>query len=320
MLKLSALIQNRWWLLWVVIGTPLLLCWAIQSSVLAATNYDVVVVADLSSTVHGEFIDTLRQDAPPQVTLNIVDIAEFQAASTRYVSDETRLLLCVGVSALEAVVNVNLSTPVWATLLPQRSFETLVEQTQERDRYSAWFIDQPLSRRFDLLQFALPTAERVGVLVGELSNDDVRALENAALERSLKLVVRKVRDGQDAVAKNRDLAESVEVVLAVPDRIALNLNNAKGILLGAYRQRVPIVGYTRAYVRAGALVAVYSMPAQIAQHVAEELSTLTANESIKTVQHHPKYFSVEINSQVARSLGIQLPSEEFLLSQLQQNE
>jgi len=286
----------------------------------ADSTANVLVIADMDSSIHQVFIDTLRRDSAIEDTLKVIDIAEFNNNADSISQTDTRLLMPVGVNALNSVINSNPTLPVWAALVPKRSYESLLEHAAEADLYSAWVVDQPLPRRFDLLKLALPTVKRIGVLVGESPENAVQALQDAAVERSLELIVHRVSDEQDAVAQTQKLGETVDAMLAVPDRVSLNLNNAKGILLSAYRQRLPIVGYTRAYVSAGALVAVYSMPEQIAQQVIEEWTMLVPNTQIKSELHYPKYFSVAVNTRVARSLGIQLPSQASLFTRLQEAE
>jgi len=292
-----------------------------SSLVSAADNpSNVLVIADLSSDNHQDFIDTLQNDDATGRTLKVIDVASFDDNFDESTLADVRLMMPVGVNALRSVVDTYSSLPVWAALVPKRSYEALIVHSNDTRRYSAWFVDQPLSRRFDLLKIALPAAGQVGVLIGESPDNVVQALKDAAAARSFELIVRRVKDEQDAVAKTQKLGESVDVILAVPDRVSLNLNNAKGILLSAYRQRLPIVGYTRASVSAGALAAVYSMPGQIARHMSEELKLLVPNKEFKPDRHYPKYFSVAVNTQVARSLGIQLPSQASLLTQLKEME
>ncbi len=287
----------------------------------AADNVkNVLVIADRDSSIHEVFIDTLKQDDSIRQIIKVIDTSEFVNPANNEFLAGVRLLMPVGVSALQAVTNTESTLPVWAALVPKRSYDALIQHATSDARYSAWFIDQPLSRRFELLKLALPTAERIGVLVGESTDVAVQALLDAAAKRSFDLIVRRVADEQDAITQTQKIGETVDALLAVPDRVSLNLNNAKGILLSAYRQRLPIVGYTRAYVSAGALAAVYSTPEQIARHISEELTMLVADKQIKPDLHYPKYYSVAVNTQVARSLGIQLPSQNALLNQLQEME
>jgi hypothetical protein len=55
----------------------------------------------------------------------------------------------------------------------------------------------------------------------------------------------------------------VDALLAVPDPLVFNSQTAANILAAAYRRRIPLIGFSPAYTRAGALVSLYSTPDQI---------------------------------------------------------
>jgi ABC-type uncharacterized transport system substrate-binding protein len=78
---------------------------------------------------------------------------------------------------------------------------------------------------------------------------------------------------------------------------------------------VPVIGFSPAYVKAGALVAVHSTPAQLARQVNEILQRLSVNPTLPAPQH-PEYFSIAVNAHVARSLEIPLENEEAVATKL----
>lgn len=106
---------------------------------------------------------------------------------------------------------------------------------------------------------------------------------------------------------NRALQES-DAFIAVADNVVSNRKTVQNLLLTTYRQKVPVIGYSRAYVRAGALAAVYSTPEQIGRQAGELVGGLMKKEKWSLpAPLHPRYFSIEVNREVARSLGISVP-------------
>nr|HPR06509.1 ABC transporter substrate binding protein [Denitromonas sp.] len=90
-------------------------------------------------------------------------------------------------------------------------------------------------------------------------------------------------------------------------------------LLTAYRHRSPVIGFSPAYVRAGAVMAVYSSPEQMGQQAAEmAVQSLLGNPLPEA--RHPAYFSVSVNPHVARSLSIDLPDAATLEAQIRRQE
>ena len=107
--------------------------------------------------------------------------------------------------------------------------------------------------------------------------------------------------------------DKTDVMLGLVDPIVFNRTSARNVLLTAYRWKVPLVGISPAYVRSGAIAAVYSTPAQLGAQVSEIIrDTIHENgQAIPTIQY-PKYFRVAVNYQVAESMGLYIASEDEL--------
>jgi ABC-type uncharacterized transport system substrate-binding protein len=97
----------------------------------------------------------------------------------------------------------------------------------------------------------------------------------------------------------------VGVLLALPDPSVFNSQTAANILTAAYRRQVPLVGFSPAYVKAGALLALYSTPAQVGARGGEVLRQALAGKVLPSPQW-PREFVVAVNQDVARSLGFAL--------------
>jgi putative ABC transport system substrate-binding protein len=108
----------------------------------------------------------------------------------------------------------------------------------------------------------------------------------------------------------KSVLETSDALLAVPDPMIYTRETAQPILLTSYRHQKPIFGYSQSYVRAGALAAVYTTSKQLAQQAAEIALKSQQAPSLLPPPQSPKYFSIIMNHQVARSLNIILKSEE----------
>jgi ABC-type uncharacterized transport system substrate-binding protein len=104
----------------------------------------------------------------------------------------------------------------------------------------------------------------------------------------------------------------------VVDPLVFNRRNAQSVLLTAYRYRVPLIGVSPAYVRAGAVAAVHTSAAQIGQQLGETIATL-ANGALRALPppQYPKYVSVTVNEQVARSLQVPIGDVRRIENQLE---
>ena len=100
--------------------------------------------------------------------------------------------------------------------------------------------------------------------------------------------------------------ERSSALLALPDSTLYRRNNIKAILITAFRQQRPIVGYSPAFVTAGALAALHTTPHQAARQTAD---LIIANGTNLPPPSGPTQFAVAINPNVAQALGLKVPDE-----------
>lgn len=234
---------------------------------------------------------------------------------------QVKLLVSVGSPAFAGLAEASASgrlgrTPILATLLPRAAFE--VQRRKVSAPVTAIVLDQPVVRQMALLRYAFPHTRRVGVLLGPESQTGQAALEKAAVELGMRANVYKVDNENDLYPVLQRVLEENDLLLAIPDPAVYNGGSIQNILLASYRQRVPLIGFSPAYVRAGAMLALYSTPAQIGSQTVRSVRNLLADMPVQTLQS-PAEFVVNVNVNVARSLGFRL-SEDALRIQLQSRE
>lgn len=226
-----------------------------------------------------------------------------------------KLLVAVGVRSFQAAMGKARPSLVVGALLSSAAFE----ETVSRGRASAVFLDQPPARQLALLNLLLPEARRVGVLAGRAQRKSLGPLGLAAEAMRLQLQISVVdsRDGLfDAL---QQVTSRSDVLLAWPDATVFNPQTIQSILLTTYRQRLPMLGFSAAYTRAGALASVHSSLLQLAVQTADLVRTALAAGAPPAAQY-PRDFEVSLNRQVGRSLGIELPDERALVEQLRARE
>ncbi|MCX8086754.1 MAG: hypothetical protein N3C63_07600 [Rhodocyclaceae bacterium] len=237
------------------------------------------------------------------------------------------LVVTVGVAAFDGLLEAFARrkeeawarVPVMATLLPQAAFE-LRAPAAGRRLISAVVLDQPLSRQFNLLRLALPQARRIGVLAGPQTRPLLPVLEKEARARGLSLVVSpEVISAEQIYPALRAVIESADVLLALPEPLIYNNATLQNILLTLYRGRLPLVSFSAAHVRAGAVMALYSTPAQVTRHAATLIKSWQAGRGWPLPQP-PREFAVAVNAKVAASLGLALDEAAALAEALRRLE
>jgi putative tryptophan/tyrosine transport system substrate-binding protein len=224
------------------------------------------------------------------------------------------LLVTVGVSALDGMLEVLgnrkdtwQKVPLLALLVPRVIAAARQAAPSLGQRaFSAIMLDQPLDRQLALIKRAMPDRTKVGILPGRQVRAQYGELQKAANTLQLRLTIGpEIDEAKDISAVLREVLESADLILALPDPDVYYKQSIQYILLTAYRARIPLVAYSQSFVRSGALLGLYSTPAQIAAQAAEMVHTWQSDRSLPPIQV-PRYFTVDINAKVARSLNITL--------------
>lgn len=231
------------------------------------------------------------------------------------IDPSARILVAIGSKGLRQALAAGKSVPIVGTLVPSSLFDEL----SARGKATAVFLDQPPGRQLALLNLLLPDARRVGILVGRAQRKDLGPLALAAESSRLHLQTTAVDNREALFEALQQLTASSDVLLAWPDAMVFNPQTIQSILLTTYRLRVPMLGFSAAYTKAGALASVHSSVPQLALQSAELVLTVLTGSQLPPPQS-PREFEVSVNRQVGRSLGIELPDERALVDQMRARE
>jgi len=232
-----------------------------------------------------------------------------------------KLLVALGSQAAQAVAKTKPQSPVLCALLPRNSFEWVLRETglKSSEQFSALLLDQPLSRQLELIRIALPAAKNVGVLWGPDSKSKELQIKALAATKLLSVVDGHVAEDSLLFPQLKKVLTEADVLLALADQQVFNAQNIQNILLSSFRAKVPLVGFSPAYVRAGALISLFTTPEQIGRQSAALAKDVLLGKGLPGSPVYPSQFSVMVNDHVARSLGLNL-DEQALSARLKSSE
>jgi ABC-type uncharacterized transport system substrate-binding protein len=208
--------------------------------------------------------------------------------------------------------------PLLFAMLPQQAFENIRSKAKALPPASALYLDQPIQRQLALLRLALPQSQRIALLLASASQQTEPRWRNAAQESGFQLAVAHVEQEEALHGSLQKVLAGADILLAVADPQVYNANTIQNILLTSFRARVPLLAFSPAYVKAGALLAVYSTPAQIGTQTGAIAQDFLQRKTPPPAQH-PANFTVSVNPAVARALGLTL-DESALSLRLRQME
>jgi hypothetical protein len=190
--------------------------------------------------------------------------------------------------------------------------------TRLNKSYISTEIEQPPCRYLNLIRAIDKQWRNVGYL--KSSADDNRLTELKKCAKDMGLVI------SDVIVENDDdlpealdrLLHDCDALLALPNNRIYNRHSVKNILLSSYRQRIPVIGFSKSFVGAGALAAAYSTPDQIAQQLISIITNLLKPDRTPVGDNvYPEDFSVSTNKQVAKSLDLQIPDDDSIKFSMQ---
>jgi putative ABC transport system substrate-binding protein len=275
--------------------------------------HGVAVVLSSPSAMNVEFAEHFKEELLKTKNAHVkVKVINLHDSDTIHLDHEGELVIAVGVRALQAASKLKATTLVLGVFTPLPTFNALLDD-HKRDlgNFSAILLDQPYARQMALMRIVLPDSKNVGLLLGPNSGKFAELLKEAGEKSNFHIDDELVQQEADLIPKLKKVLEHNDALLAIPDPLIYSRETAHPILLTSYRHQKPVFGYSQSYVRAGALAAVYSSVKQLARQ-AVEIALAQHSAGLLPPPQAPRYFSVTMNAQVARSLNIPLIDDETL--------
>ena len=277
---------------------------ALFTAVASYADHAVTLLLSDQKPASREFSDafqkSLKRIAPALAIKEVTTLSDAQDGSQK-------VIVAVGSAAFQSGMKNSKKSPVVAALLPHLSYERLVSQANDVGT-TAVFLDQSEDRQMSLLSMLPGSPSMIGTMRSASTGISFSRLRTAAQKKGVKLQEELVSSERELAMAIQNLTAKTEVILATPDPDVYNPQTIQSILLTAYRARIPLVGFSPAYTRAGALISLHSSVGQLAEQTAEVVKVIGAGGAVPGAQS-PRLFEISINRQVARSLGFDLPTE-----------
>lgn len=281
----------------------------------------ILVLTEVAGGVYGQTLEGLEQvlAALPEESRPRIVVRELPKSQALPDTNGYDLLVSLGSDMAARLMASPPDVSLLCLLIPRLTFRHLAAQLPEpaRGRVSAIYLDQPFARTLHLLQSAFPEARDIAVPLGPSSALEEAELAAEAAAHGLRLHLARIREDENPLRAILGLLDDSDVVLALPDPVVYNQYSVQGILLATYRREIPVIGFSRAYVRAGAIAAVYTAPIQVGRQAGDLIRDAFAMDPPRLPPPQPPdEYEIAVNRQVTRSLGIILPDDADLLGQV----
>jgi len=222
------------------------------------------------------------------------------------------LVIAVGMKAASNFANSK-APAVLNVMITKAAYHQLLREFPGRENspgYSAIYLDQPVERQLSLIAAAFPERANVGLLYHTPPLVEISEIRQKAGDFGLKLFEQEVKNGSMFEPLQNVLKHS-DVLLALPDPAIFNTTSLRNILVSTYQAQVPVIGFSSAYVKAGAICAVYTTPVQFATQTGLAILKFAETETLPRPEYS-KFFEISINERVAKSLSINIKNPKEL--------
>ena len=224
-------------------------------------------------------------------------------------------LITLGTQATQITIERNPPAASISLLLSKQAWALINQQKSTYPR-SVIVFDQPISRQLQLIREVYGRDAHTGVLLGPYTESLQTELQEQAKQQQQLLTIKVIQNEDELIPALNNLVEQIDLLLAEPDPLVYNKRSIQGILLLTYRNKTPVIGFSQAYSRAGAMVSLHSSVEDMAQQAAE----IIFDKPVTGRVYSPKYFTISYNQQVARALSYTLPDEKELIERIVQKE
>lgn len=224
------------------------------------------------------------QSSRPAADDLIVTVGE---AATRYVSqrypDHSQIYSYINHTALP---EAHLKS--WASVMLDQPLQALLDSTVDivqgryRNRLVIAVSEENQSMRSQIDALTLPESVELEVLVIEADSEPAKIIDQALFNAG--------------------------ALIALRDRRIWSGETAKWMLYQSYKYNVPVIGYSKSFLKAGALLSVYASLEDIARTTAQQVIDWHNNQGTLTQEGilYPR-LSIDYNKNIARALNISLP-------------
>jgi len=281
-------------------GVTFLFFWLAFATANAATSFCFLLSSDSASyqAVVDNARTTLVLPEPPAIRTEVLKTA---------VSDQCRdadLVVAVGYRASLTLIQNYPDIAFLSVFIPKTSVDNWLAANPSVNLIGAIYIDQPPERLARLAEMIVGSNARVSMLVSEAQSSELDELELALEAESLTLKAGILDVNENPVRQLEEVMADSQLFLVLPDSAEITRNTAKWIIFLSYRFRLPVIGFSEAYAEAGALLSIYSQPAQLGRQLGRLLNRYSQNEGRFSPGFvYPEDFELKVNDSVRRSLN-----------------
>jgi len=172
-------------------------------------------------------------------------------------------------------------------------------------------LDIPPQTQFEALRSLVPAARKLGVIYNPQETEAVVSqAKKAAKEIGVELIGAPIASGEKVPEALRTLDKSVDALWSVADSTAFSAGSMEFFFLHTLRNKIPFMGLSPAFVKAGALMALAVGYQEVGAQCGGLATKILAGESPSSLPiTTPQKVTLHVNLKTAETIGLKIPAE-----------
>ena len=212
------------------------------------------------------------------------------------------LLLTLGAVATQSATKAELTTPIVGGLILKPS-----DLGSPRAGVTGATLEFSVETELQWIRQILPAAREIGVLYNPASNQEkVDAAIQSAKALGLTIHARRVGTPKEIPAALESLSSEIDVLWGIADPVVLTPETAQPVLLFSFRNRIPFIGLSQPWAKAGALYALDRDYQDVGAQCGELAARLLGGNATETIPPiAPRKVVYWLNLETARQMKLQ---------------
>ena len=169
----------------------------------------------------------------------------------------------------------------------------------------------PVKTQLEWMRNIAPAARRIGVLYSSPENQQlVEAARQLAPQLGLEIVAHAVREPKDLPNALKQVLREADMLWGIPDATIFSPQTAKAVLLAAFRKRIPLIGMSSSWVKAGALYSLEWDASDIGTQSGQMAEQLLSGKTTEQIApQSPRQVNYTLNLKTARHCKLEVPDK-----------
>jgi len=296
----------------------LLLC--LLFSKFAYGNQDIIIISSSGAPVYQQTVEVINQTLAQGNLLQNRVIQPFtieqleEQDATHPTRGPKALVITIGSAAADYATQHFIGSPIICGFITRNAFAAITSKLQTPSNITAVYMDQSLQRLFNLATLLRDNQPSYKIGMLSQNTEALKHLTNGKKRQDIEIQSAMLDKNKNPMKVIEPLMKTSDVFIVRPNTSLFNRLVAKLVLQLSMRHKTPVIGFSKNYAQAGALLSLYSSPEDIGKDTANMINHwLRSPEQALPEPQEGSNFSIATNHRIAKKMAMPIDADTLSL-------